>query len=169
MTRDTILALDPGLRDLGYAVLRGDRLLDYGVRPLRVFPADQRIAEARAAVRAWIRGYEPSSVVWEAAPNHSVPGHARIHRFIRSVERMAEDTGIETASYPAKTVRQNVVGDGWATKAEVASSIASQFPELRVYLGHSRKWKERHWHNLFDALATGIHHQNVLKPPSRSR
>jgi Holliday junction resolvasome RuvABC endonuclease subunit len=170
MKSDIILALDPGLRDLGYAVLSGRRLLACGVRTLRSLPAGDRLRAARESLRAWVRGYRPSSIVWEAAPKHSVLGHARVHRFIRSAARMAEARGICSAAYSAKTVRQNVVGDGWATKAEVASALSTRFPELRVYLGHSRKWKERYWHNLFDAIAVALHHQAITKkPPSRSR
>ena len=41
---DTILAIDPGLRDLGYAVLSGRRLLTAGVLALRAVPASQRHA-----------------------------------------------------------------------------------------------------------------------------
>jgi hypothetical protein len=47
--------------------------------------------------------------------------------------------------------------------------MVTRFPQLRVYLGHSRKWIERHWYNLFDALAVAVHHQSLKQPPSRSR
>jgi Holliday junction resolvasome RuvABC endonuclease subunit len=169
MRRDTILALDPGLRDLGFAVLSGRRLLAHGVQPLRGLPPPHRLAAAKESLRAWIRGYRPSSIVWETAPKHSVLGHARIHRFLRSATRIGWRLGLRTASYSAKTVRQNVVGYGWATKEEVARTIAGRFPELRAYLGHNRKWKERYWFNLFDAVALALHDQSLKKPPSRSR
>ena len=49
---DTILALDPGLRDLGYAVIRGRRIVTSGVLGLRRVPKDDRLAIARKNVRA---------------------------------------------------------------------------------------------------------------------
>jgi Holliday junction resolvasome RuvABC endonuclease subunit len=82
---------------------------------------------------------------------------------------MAEACGLDSAAYSASTVRQAVVGNGWATKADVARSLALRFTELRAYLGHDRKWKEAHWHNMFDALALAVYHQFLIKPPSRSR
>jgi len=62
-----------------------------------------------------------------------------------------------------------VVGDGWAGKREVAQAVSGQFPELQVHLTQDRKWKERYWQNMYDAAALAIHHQLIIKPPSRSR
>jgi Holliday junction resolvasome RuvABC endonuclease subunit len=165
----TILALDPGLRDLGYAVLSGKRLLEANVLPLRAHPADRRLGIAKEALKGWIRAHRPGAIVWESAPRHSHLGHARVHRLIRSAEILALRRRMKAAAYSAKTVRQSVVGDGWATKPEVAKVICARFPELRVYVGHDRKWKAAYWHNLFDAVALALHHQLVSKPPSRSR
>jgi DNA-binding transcriptional ArsR family regulator len=44
---DTILALDPGLRALGWAVLSDKRLLASGVLPLRFHPAPSRLSPRR--------------------------------------------------------------------------------------------------------------------------
>ena len=55
----TILALDPGLRDLGYAVLRGRRLITAGVLGLRQVPREERLADARRHIRGWVRIHRP--------------------------------------------------------------------------------------------------------------
>ena len=62
---DTILALDPGLRDLGYAVLRGRRLVASGVLGLRRTPKVERLATARKHLRSWMRTHQPDVVVVE--------------------------------------------------------------------------------------------------------
>jgi hypothetical protein len=69
--------------------------------------------------------------------------------------------------YSAQIVRKHLIGNGWASKEEVARAIARRFPQLRIYLSQDRRWKERYWHNLFDAVALGLHYQAY--PPSRSR
>jgi Holliday junction resolvasome RuvABC endonuclease subunit len=66
-------------------------------------------------------------------------------------------------------VRQTVLGNGRGKKEEVAALLAARFPSLRVYLTQDRRWKERFWLNMFDALALAIHHQTLTQPPSRSR
>jgi Holliday junction resolvasome RuvABC endonuclease subunit len=66
-------------------------------------------------------------------------------------------------------VRKSLVGNGWAKKPEVAVAVAHRFPQLRVHLTQDRRWKERYWQNMFDAVALAIHHQRSQHPPSRGR
>jgi hypothetical protein len=47
--------------------------------------------------------------------------------------------------------------------------VAHRFPRLRVYLTQDRRWKERFWQNMFDAVALALFHQSLTQPPSRSR
>ena len=69
----TILALDPGLRDLGYAVLHGRRLLARDAISLRRVDTSQRLAEAKARVAALVRTHRPTILVLEKTYRHPVP------------------------------------------------------------------------------------------------
>ncbi len=155
----TILALDPGLRDLGFAVLRGPRLVAAGVRPLRLLPRSRRHAEARRLVADWIRAYRPRVLVLEATYRHPVPGFAALHCLARASRRIARTARIEIAEYAPQTVRKAIVGSGRATKRETALAVATRFPQLRVHLTQDRRWKECYFLNLFDAVALALHHQ----------
>jgi len=158
-THRTILALDPGLRDLGFAVLRGPRIVAAGVRPLRLLPHHRRHAEARRLVTDWVAAYRPRVLVLEATYRHPVPGFAALHRLARAAHRIARTGSIEIAEYAPQTVRKALIGNGRATKRETAVAVAARFPQLRVYLTHDRRWKERYFLNLFDAVALALHHQ----------
>jgi Holliday junction resolvasome RuvABC endonuclease subunit len=167
-TPATILALDPGLRELGYAVLAGSKLVTSGVAALKFTPRSKRLQEAQILVASWIRLYRPEVLVLEQAPAHSTAALQRVHRFAQVVEQSAKRRGIAVTTYSAQIVRKHLVGDGWASKEEVAQAIARQYPTLRVYLTQDRAWKERYWHNMFDAIALALYHQ-TNPPPSRSR
>lgn len=156
----TILALDPGLRDLGFAVLKGKRLLVSGVRPLRLLPRRQRSAEARRLVRGWIAAYRPKVLVLEATHRHPVDWLDAVDRCARSIRRSAKRRGLTVVTYAPQTVRKNLLGNGRATKRETAVAIAQRFPALQVYLTQDRRWKERYFQNMFDAIALAIHHQS---------
>lgn len=156
-----------GLRDLGYAVLAGDRLLANGVSPLRLLPRKRRLPEARRLVRHWIDVYRPGAIVLERTSQHPRIGLDRVHRFAQSVRRLARRHHLRTATYAAQLVRKQLVGNGWAGKEEAALVIARKFPSLRIYLTQDRQWKERYWQNMFDAVALAVYHQSL--PPSRSR
>lgn len=168
-TPKTILALDPGLRDLGYAVLSGRELVTSGVLTLRTVTPGRRLKTIQESLVTWIRAYRPRTLVLEHIPQRPLDSLAGLPALGRLLRRLARAQRIPVASYSAKTVRRDVVGDGWAGKREVAKAIASRFPELRVHLTHDRKWKERYWQNMFDAVALALHHQTTTKPPSRSR
>ncbi len=166
---DTILALDPGLRDLGYAVLRGRRLVAHGVLALRRVPKEDRLATARRSVRGWLRTHRPDVVVAEKTYRHPVPWLDDLHRLSRSARNLATRSRASFATYSPQSVRATVAGNGRAKKAEAAIAVALRFPQLRVYLTQDRRWKERFWQNMFDAVALGLHHQIATKPPSRGR
>ena len=157
---DTILALDPGLRELGYAVLRGRRLVTSGVLGLRRLPKEERLAAARKNVRNWLRTHRPDVVVVEKTYPHPVPWLDQLHQLSRSARNLATRQHATFKMYSPQQVRATVAGNGRAKKPEVAIAVAHRFPSLRVYLTQDRRWKERHWQNMFDAVALALHHQS---------
>jgi len=168
-TPKTILALDPGLRELGYAVLAGHRLAASGVVNLREAPRHRRPGLARGHVRRWVAVHRPSAIVVEKTHPHSLPWLDRLHRLTLAVRHIARRRRAEFALYAPQTVRKSLVGNGRAKKPEVAIAVAHRFPQLRVHLTQDRRWKERFWQNMFDAVALAIHHQRSQHPPSRGR
>lgn len=161
----TILAFDPGLRDLGFALLSGKRLLASGVLQLRAIPPRRRLGKVREAVHALIRGYEPRALVIEHVPRRPLDALAGLPALGRLLRRTAARRRLTFDAYSPKTIRQSVIGDGWAGKREVAEVLSGRFPELRVHLTQDRKWKERYWQNMFDAVAVALHHQTLIQPP----
>ncbi len=155
----TILAIDPGLKDLGRAVLCGRKLLDAGVETFRFMPGPQRHAAVLNAVRTWISRYEPAVLVLEATTGDHEPPFPALRRLERSLRGLAARRNLPCVLYPAQAARKTLLGNGWAGKGEVAVTVAARFPTLRIYVKQHRAWKERYWHNLFDAVALGLHHQ----------
>lgn len=137
----TILALDPGLRDLGYAILARKRLLASGVLSLRTTPKHKRVGRVRDALLLWLRAYRPRTLVLEQIPRRPLDLLAGLPALARLLHRVASHRRLRVAEYSAKAVRRSVVGNGWAGKREVAETLTTRFPELRVHLTHDRKWK----------------------------
>jgi Holliday junction resolvasome RuvABC endonuclease subunit len=121
-------------------------------------------------VRAWVRAYRPRALVLEATYGHPVESFAALHRLASTTRRLAKAKHLRVATYAPQTVRKSLTGDGWASKRELAQAIVLRFPALRVYLTQDRKWKERYFLNLFDAVGLALHHQAtaLIQPPSRS-
>lgn len=166
---ETILAIDPGLRELGYAVLTGRRLAASGVLDLQELPRRKRLSAARDHVQRWANAYQPTAIVVEKTYPHSLPWLDRLHVLTRAVRRIASTRHAKFAAYAPQTVRKSLVGNGWAKKPEVAVAVAHRFPQLRVHLVQNRRSKARYWQNMSDAVALGLHHQRLQQPPSRGR
>lgn len=164
--RRTVLALDPGLRELGYAVLTGQKLVASGVRALYLTPSEHRIAEGRRLLKQWLAAHRPDTVVLERTYHHPTGTFDDVHRFATAMLKAAGRRGFRTATYPPQTVRKAIVGNGNAEKREAARVLAAKFPALRMYLSSDRKWKTRYFLNAFDAVALAVFHNNS---PSRSR
>jgi Holliday junction resolvasome RuvABC endonuclease subunit len=165
----TILAVDPGLRDLGYAVLCGRRLVASGVLALRRLPKETRLAEVRRQVRAWLKAHRPGTIVVERTYRHPVPWFDSLHAISLYARRLSRRRHLHFVSYAPQQVRKTVLGNGKGTKREAATVVAARFPQLRVCLTQDRRWKEVYWQNMFDAVALALHHQSVTRPPSRGR
>jgi Holliday junction resolvasome RuvABC endonuclease subunit len=165
----TILAIDPGLRELGWAVLKGRRLLASGAVSLRRHPREKRLLEVRRQLRGWLRAHRPRVIVVEKTYRHPVPWLNDLHRLSLYARGLARRRHLGFATYAPQQVRRTVLGNGKGSKRETAAVLAARFPSLRVYLTQDRRWKERLWLNMFDAVALALHHQMLINPPSRSR
>ena len=75
---------------------------------------------------------------------------------VDEIRALARERGILVRALAPSTVKKRVCGDGRATKREVARAVVVRYPELKVYLGQDRKWKERYHGNMFDAVAIGM-------------
>jgi Holliday junction resolvasome RuvABC endonuclease subunit len=158
--RDTILAIDPGLREIGYAAIQGSGLVAHGVKSLRLIPRARRRYEARKALTQWLDSYRPAVVVLEATHRHPTGTFQTVHAMARSLATVARHRRRKVVTYSPQTVRKHLVGNGKAEKKAVAYAVAERFPVLRIYLTQDRRWKELFFRNMFDAVALAIHHRD---------
>ena len=154
-----VLAIDPAVRNTGYAIVEGDHrsatVVAYDVVriPERV-PQSGALAAVRTHLVHLIRTHEPDEVAVEGiiyVQSHRTAismGAARAAALIA-----AADAGLSIFEYAPSKVKQAVVGNGKADKAQVAFMI-------RALLGLS----ETPPHDAADALAIAIAHLQASDP-----
>jgi len=154
-----VLAVDPAIRNTGYAIVEGDertaKALDYGVLsiPPRI-KQSQALAAVRTTLFNQIKKWEPDEVAVEgiiyvqSVKTAISMGAARAATMIA-----AADSGLRVYEYAPKKVKQAVVGNGNADKQQVAFMI-------RALLGLS----ETPPHDAADALAIGMAHLYTSDP-----
>ena len=152
-----ILALDPGTRYLGYAVLQGRHLLYHGVK---VLPARRSGAAAcragKTTVEEIIQQFQPSVLAMENSFHGRGRHMATQVALVRTLRHLGRKHRLATFCYAPSTIRKFLCGSGWAGKREAAYMVTVRYPELRPYIVQDRQWKERFHCHMFDAVAVGL-------------
>jgi len=158
----TTLGIDPGTRYLGFALIRGRELLEFGVKELKngERPYDV-IGQARRVVLRLVALHAPEVVTIEAPYLLPTPRAAVLSTLTQEIHERAKETGASVIELKPERVRQALTGNAKATKYEVAQWLARErFPELKSLVPHKPKvpalWltsRERYWLHMFDALA----------------
>jgi Holliday junction resolvasome RuvABC endonuclease subunit len=152
-----VLAIDPGTRYMGVAVLDGTKLAYYGVKTLsnRKLPHDILI-EGRKTIRSLIEDFKPGTLAVEKTFFANNRNSALLNVFADEIVATGKRKGLRVKLLAANVVRKEICKNGWATKREVAQEVCHRFPELVPYLSSDRRWKEEFYLNMFDAVALGI-------------
>lgn len=152
-----ILAIDPGTRTMGVALLDRKKLVYHGVRAISAEGAPrERLNEARRTVLRLINDLKPDALVVEKTCFANNRHGAALHALVRNLVALGRRKRLRVISFAANTVKKRVCGNGRASKREVAQAVIARYPELGVYLTQDRKWKERYHQNMFDAVAVGM-------------
>jgi hypothetical protein len=156
------LALEIRSWKLGFVVLEGTDLLDWGVCR---FPAGGIAAPIRRLVFL-LKTYAPSIAI--ARRTRRVEGGSSVNaeRLLRKIRRELEGRSIQFVVLARRDVRNFFVQRGCANKNEIAASVADQFEQLKLRIPRSRKpWDpERNMVAVFDAAATVIAFDGLREP-----
>ncbi len=154
-----ILAIDPAIRNTGFAVVEGDhqsqQALAFDIISLsRKLPQSEALAAIRTALSNIIEKWEPDEVAVEGiiyVQSHRTAismGAARAATLIA-----AADHGLNVYEYAPSKIKQAVAGKGSADKRQVAFMV-------RAILGLS----ETPPHDAADALAIALAHLFASDP-----
>ena len=152
------LAIDPGTREMGFAVLESTDLLYFGVHTFKHRRSVRGLcAEGQQFVRGLLDTFAPQVFVIEQTWYAQSKRSARLRVFVEAMQRCALRQGLIVLAYTPTMVKRMVCGRGDATKREVAETLIRQrYPYLEKYLKTDLRTRERYWQNMFDAVALGL-------------
>ncbi len=152
-----ILAIDPGTRYLGYALLDGGELVHYGVRAIQQLKsAREKLKEGRKIIARLIDDFRPNILIVEKTYFANNRKSVLLNTITYQIRILGKRKGLRVVSMAANTVRKTVCGNGFASKNDVARFLVSRYPDLIPYLTSDRRWKEKFYRNMFDAAALCI-------------
>jgi crossover junction endodeoxyribonuclease RuvC len=156
VNKQRILAIDPGTKEVGVAVLEDADLVYYAVKTVRDRSTAQAILQQVAKItRDLVVKFQPESlaiekmfIVQKSAALLSVAAE--------EMKSVARSCRLDVYEYSPKAVRKFICQNGAATKREVAQVVAVRYPELKRHLNTRNKWDEKYYANMFDAVAVGL-------------
>jgi len=163
---ETIVAIDPGTREMGYAHLQGLTLKDYGVISLRSRRSHKKDLLDRIAdeVMRLLEEKQPNVLILEKNRFSQIRSNVRLTLAVYCIRSCAKKRHVPVIEYDPRTVRRVVCENGNAVKIEVARTVAVRYPEMKVYLTSDRRWKVRYYQNIFDAIACGLTYFLIHEP-----
>lgn len=152
------LAIAPGTREMGYAVLEGTELLYFGVHTFKHRRSAQALcAEGQQFMRGLMDAFTPQVFVIEQTEYATSKRSTRLHIVVEKLQRFAMRHGCTVLAYTPTVVKRIICGHGQATKREVAETLIRQrYPYLAKYLTTDLRTREMYWQNMFDAVALGL-------------
>lgn len=155
--RTRILAIDPGTREMGIALLEGEKLLYHGVKtfPMQRTP-HEKLQEARKTIFAMVRDFRPNVLAVEKAFFANNRNAALLNVLVDEIQAIGRRKRIRVASFAPSTVKKTICENGRASKEQVARAVVSRYPELEVFIDQDQEWREKHFGNMFDAVAIGL-------------
>lgn len=152
----TILAVDPGTREMGVAVLRGGELLFYGVKTVTNRKNPIIVLETISGyIRNLLKKYHPTYLAIEKM-FVTQKNSALLVVVAEQVKALAKEAELPIYEYAPTTVRKRLCQSGRATKRETAEVLSIRFPELKRYYHRTKAWERDYYSNLFDAVAVGV-------------
>jgi Holliday junction resolvasome RuvABC endonuclease subunit len=156
-----ILAVDPGTRYMGVAILIGGELLRSDVENIRqVGMTSAKVsANAQRVLRRWMRRHRPDFLAVEPPHFAQSKGSRSLRRLVSAIRTLAEQEGVEMRCYLPTTVRRLVCRTGRPTRLAVAREVADRFPWLGPYYRKeaAKSWSRKpYWLSMFDAIAVGL-------------
>jgi crossover junction endodeoxyribonuclease RuvC len=152
-----ILAIDPGTRVVGIALLEDNKLIYHGVKTIKKETSPhETLKTGKRIILRLIEDFRPNTIVVENAFFSNNRNVALLNVFVDEIKSIAQSKRLRILSFAPNTVKKQICGYGRARKRDVARVIVSKFPELKVYLTQDRVWKETYHQNMFDAVALGV-------------
>lgn len=154
--RTKILAIDPGTRELGVAILEGEELIYYGVKTVQRRTTPQEVlGEITRIIKQLIDRYAPSILAIEKVISIQRNSSLLIVA-TDQIKAAARREELVVYEYEPKVIRKFICQTGKATKREVAKHLARKYYELSQYLNRKSKWEQLYYAKLFDAISVGL-------------
>jgi Holliday junction resolvasome RuvABC endonuclease subunit len=152
-----ILAIDPGTGAIGVAYFEGNSLIDYGVKIIkRGKSLPELLVNLESIITRVVGEKDPQLIILEKNGFSQIRQNALMTLALARIRAVARGLKIPVLEYASNSVRKAVCGNGHAAKYDLLKVLISRYPELKAFIGPTRRWKEKYFLYIFGAIALGL-------------
>ncbi len=163
-----ILGIDPGARQIGVSVLRGEELVFYAVKTFKQRSRKDSLRKLRKVIKNLIAEYQIEFVAVEKVV--FVQQHRSFVKIVaEEIKGFVRQENIKLLEYNPKQIRRSLCGLEKPTKRNTALLLSQRYNELVRYFNVPKLWQKRYFALLFDAIAVGLVCAKELKENTSNR
>lgn len=155
-TKTTLLALRPGRRELGIAVLEGPDLLFWGVANFRAYQGEELLQAVEGRLRALIQTYQPQVLAAEKPTPTRLAASPALGAVMSRISAVAVREHLRVCLYRPEVVRAGIGATTVVTQAQVVARIVARYPHLERCRLRKGQGREDYWRPMFTAVAVGL-------------
>lgn len=141
---------------MGWAVLEGRELVEWGVLGFRQRDPEKLLHQVHYRLTEHLRRYQPILLALERPANPRLQTSPLLRAITNQIRTVAEREEIPVRGYDLETVRRRLCGMRRATQGQVADSLVAQYPDLRPYREARSPWQVAYWRSMFVAVGVGV-------------
>jgi Holliday junction resolvasome RuvABC endonuclease subunit len=149
-----ILAINPGSRYVGWAVMHGPDLIDWGVKVIRAKTPRRRLTIFTAILVQTLERFHPDVLaIKQIHPSRSSPC---LDNVTKAVTTLARRQKLKVYEYSIGQLKRALCSEGKANKRQLAEHMATMYPALAHDLRSEKANKNPYYIKAFEAVALGV-------------
>ena len=153
-TEDRIIAINPGSRYMGYAVLIGNEPYDWGIRSLTGQSFEERRNKLESFLSDLAESYSINSLAIKLL--HPARSSPHLNRMVRFIKTWAAKGEIRIRCYSVKDIESVALGPGNLNKSKLMDAITSTYPFLCPDMDLGRSSQFQYLVRMFEAVGLGM-------------
>lgn len=151
--KTTILAISPGTRYIGIAVLAGSDLTDWGVKVLAGRWSNEKLTKVSAQIIETIEWHRPDCIALKQPhPSRTSP---QLNDLCRTISETAGKHGLTVYRLSLQQIKDHYLQGGNASRADMAEIITLKYPCLTRFLNREKQACNPYYMRMFEAVALG--------------
>lgn len=149
-----VLAINPGTKYIGLAVLDGQDLVYWGIKVLKGKWSKDKMKTAQRAVKNIIDQYHVKILILKRL--HLSRSSRNLNLLVSSIKKMANRKGIKLCLYSLEDIKKYLAIGKRSNKMVIAEIMAKKYPFLIHELEKEKKHKHPYFVRMFEAIAAGV-------------